>query len=63
MTFRIPYRIRAGIYIFTALFTPVVIYLKAKGIIGDLEVGLWSAEVTVASSMAAFNTSTPKQEK
>jgi hypothetical protein len=50
-----PRKVRAAIYIFTAIGTPVVAYLAAKGLIGDLEVVLWSAEVTVASSLAALN--------
>lgn len=51
-----PRRFRAGAYIITAVGTPVVAYLQAKGIIGDLEVILWSAEVAVVSGLAALNT-------
>lgn len=50
-------KVRTFLYIFTALGTPVVAYLQAKGFIGVLEVALWSAEVTVISAMAAFNVS------
>lgn len=50
-------RVRATVYIVTAVGTPVVAYLLSKGIIGNLEVALWSAEVTVANTMAALNTS------
>lgn len=43
------------LYIITAVGTPVVTYLAARQIIGDLEVVLWSAEVVVVSTIAAFN--------
>lgn len=48
-------RIRQALYIVTAVGTPIVIYLQAKGIIGPTEVALWGAEVTVVSAMAGFN--------
>jgi len=38
-----PAKVRAGLYVFTAVMTPIVIYLASKGIIGDLEVALWNA--------------------
>lgn len=49
-------RVRAALYLVTALGTPVVVYLQAKGLIGDLEFILWSAEVTVVNGIAALNT-------
>ena len=49
-------RVRAALYLVTALGTPVVVYLQAKGILGDLELILWSAEVTVVNGIAALNT-------
>ena len=49
-------RIRAALYVLTAVGTPVVVYLQAKGYIGDLELILWSAEVTVVNGIAALNT-------
>lgn len=49
-------RVRAALYVLTAVGTPVVVYLQAKGIIGDLEFILWSGEVTVVSVMAGLNT-------
>ena len=49
-------RVRAALYLVTALGTPVVVYLQAKGVIGDLELILWSAEVTVVNGIAALNT-------
>jgi hypothetical protein len=51
-----PRKVRATLYVITAVGTPFVAYLAAKGFIGDLEVVLWSAEVTVVSALAAFNT-------
>jgi hypothetical protein len=63
MTLNVPYKIRAGLYILTALGTPLIAYLAAKNYIGDLEVVLWSAEVTVVSAMAALNTSPTKGEE
>jgi hypothetical protein len=51
-----PRRVRAVAYLVTALGTPVVVYLQAKGYIGDLELILWSAEVTVVNGIAALNT-------
>lgn len=53
-----PRRVRLGIYVVTLFGTPLVAYLNARGIVGDLEVALWSAEVAVATGLAALNTST-----
>lgn len=55
MTINLPTKVRAALYILTGLGTPVVAYLFAKDIIGDLEVTLWSAEVTFVSILAMFN--------
>lgn len=55
MTFNLPYKVRAALYILTAVGTPVVAYLFAKDIIGTLEVTLWSAEITVVTALAAAN--------
>ncbi len=52
----IPHKTRAALYIFTAVGSPIIAYLLAKGVIGELEVILWSAEVTAISALAAFNT-------
>lgn len=59
MKINLPRPARLAVYIITALGTPVVAYLNARGIIGSLEVGLWSAEVTVATSLAALNIPAP----
>lgn len=53
-----PRRVRAFLYVLTAVGTPVAVYLQAKGIIGDLEFVLWGAEVTVVNTLAALNTPT-----
>jgi hypothetical protein len=50
-----PSKVRAGIYIFTAVGSPVVGYLLAKGVIGELEMSLWLAEVTAVAAMAGLN--------
>jgi len=60
MTFNLPPRVRAILYIVTALGTPIIAYLFAKDIIGEIEVTLWSAEVTVVSVLAALNTTPTK---
>jgi hypothetical protein len=63
MKLNVPYQVRAGIYLATAVGTPLVAYLAAKSIIGDLEVTLWSAEVVVATGLAALNISKDKETK
>lgn len=62
MTFNIPYKIRATLYVITAIGTPLVAYLFAKDIIDELEVTLWSAEVAIVSALAAFNTAPHNRE-
>lgn len=56
MTVTIPPQLRLFLYVFTALGTPVMIYLMAKDYIGDPEMILWGAEVTAISALAGFNT-------
>lgn len=58
-----PYKVRAVLYVITAIGTPIVAYLLSKGIIGNLEMTLWSAEVTVVAALAAFNTSPSTDNK
>lgn len=55
-----PRRIRAALYVLTAVGTPVVAYLNVKGILGDPEMVLWAAEVTVVNGLAALNTPSPE---
>lgn len=57
MNLNFPPKVRAVLYVVTALGSPVVVYLLAKGIIGELEMALWAAEVTAVSALAAFNVS------
>lgn len=59
MTVSIPAKIRAALYIVTAVGTPVVSYLLTKGYIGPDEVQLWSAEVAVVGGLAAFKALRP----
>lgn len=56
MTLNPPRKVRAALYILTAVGTPIAAYLKFKGYIGDEELALWGAEVTVVNAMAALNT-------
>lgn len=51
-----PRRVRAALYVLTAIGTPIAAYLKFRGIIGDPELALWGAEVTVVNGLAALNT-------
>ena len=60
MRFNLPARARVIIYVVTALGAPVMAYLFAKGYIGELEVGLFSALVTAVNGMAALNVSNPE---
>lgn len=52
-----PAKVRAVIYVVMALSAPVVVYLRAKGYISDLEVSLYAGLVTVVNGLAAFNVS------
>jgi hypothetical protein len=51
----VPPAVRVALYILTLLGAPVVVYLRAKGLIGDLELALWGAEVSAVSALAAFH--------
>ena len=55
MNINLPPKVRQALYILTVIGTPVVVYLASKGYIGDLEVVLWTAEVSAVSALAAFN--------
>lgn len=55
MTFNLPPEVRTALYAVTAVGTPAIAYLLVKGYIGEAEVALWSAEVTVVSALAALN--------
>ena len=60
MNLNLPSKYRKIIYVITAVGSPIVAYLALKGIIGDVEVSLWTAEVTVAAALAAFNVTPDK---
>lgn len=57
MKLNVPPRVRAGLYVLTALGTPLMAYLFARSFIGELEVALWAAEVTAVNALAALNVS------
>lgn len=63
MRINLPTKVRAALYVITALGTPVIGYLLAKGTISELEVGLWGGLVTAVNAMAALNVSNPKEEQ
>jgi hypothetical protein len=56
-----PHQVRVALYVLTALLSPVMVYLMAKGYIGTLEMALWGSEVTAVSLMAGFNVSLPEK--
>ena len=62
MTLNVPYKVRAGLYILSSIGTPIIGYLLAKNIIGELEVTLWGGLTTVVTAMAALNTTPTKGE-
>lgn len=47
---------RRIIYVITVIATPVVVYLRAKDYIGDLELALWGAEVSTVTTLAGVKT-------
>lgn len=58
MTVNLPDKVRTALYILTVLISPLVAYLNATGIIGELEVNLFAAYVTAIAAMAGFNVPT-----
>lgn len=62
MKLNLPPMVRVSIYVVSAFGTPVVTYLFAKELVGQLEVSLWGAFVTVANTMAALNVN-PEENK
>jgi hypothetical protein len=62
MRFNLPSKVRAIIYVVTAVATPVVTYLFAKAYIGELEVTLFAALVTAVNAMAALNVQNPEKK-
>lgn len=59
ITLNPPRWLRAVLYVVTAVGTPLVAYLNAKGVVGELEVAFWSAEVAVTTGLAALNLNAP----
>lgn len=59
MTVTIPRAFRLALYLLNVLGTPVVVYARAKGWIGDLELALWGAEVAAVMALAGLNVSAP----
>lgn len=55
MSINLPSQVRAALYVITALGSPIVAYLAAKEIIGDVEVSFWSALTTAVAALAAYN--------
>lgn len=55
MTINLSYKIRAALYVLNAIGSPVMAYLLARGVIGELEVGLWAAEMTAVFALAGLN--------
>lgn len=55
MQFNPPNKIRAALYIISAVGSVVVTYLSVKHYIGDAEVALWAGLVGVINTMAALN--------
>lgn len=60
MKLNLPSNERKKLYLLTLVGTPVLAYLKAKHLLGDLEMTLWSAEVAVVSGLAALNVTPDK---
>lgn len=55
MTINLPYKVRALIYIANAVGSPIMGYLLARGVIGDLEVQFWAAEMSATFALAGLN--------
>lgn len=55
MTVNIPEKVRIALYVLTALSAPAIAYLNTTGVIGEDEVNLYFAYVTVIAAMAGFN--------
>lgn len=55
MRINLPRWARVAVYVANILGTPLLAYARAKDWIGDLELGLWSAEVAAAFTLAGLN--------
>lgn len=56
MNFNPPAKVRAAVYVITALSAPVVAYLLDQGHIHQAEVNLWAGIITAVNVMAGLNT-------
>ena len=56
---KVPGWLRFLIYALNVLGSPVIAYLRAKHVIGDLELTLWSGEVAAAFLLAGLNVANP----
>ncbi|WP_418061800.1 hypothetical protein [Pimelobacter simplex] len=56
MKLSLPTKVRRALYVLTAAGTPIVAYLQVKGLVGEPEMVLWAAEVTVVSTIAGLHT-------
>lgn len=61
MKLNLPRKIRALLYVITIVGSPIMTYLLSLGLIGDLEMSLWSSEVAVVATIAGLNL-TPSEE-
>lgn len=50
-----PPKVRAGLYVLTALGTPLMGVLSEQHFVPDWAMTLWTAEVAAVSAMAALN--------
>lgn len=62
MKINLPYRVRAVLYIVTAVVTPIVAVLVEQTILPAWVGVLWASEVTVVGAIAAFNTAPARGE-
>lgn len=61
MKINLPSKIRAGLYAFFTLASPVVVYLSVTEVLGPNEVALFTAVSTAVFGLAALNTDTSKE--
>lgn len=52
----LPVKVRFAIYLLTTVGSAVMVYLLAKGLVGDDEMVLWAAVSGLANALAAFKT-------
>lgn len=62
MRINLPNKVRAILYVVTAIGTPIVGVLADQKFLPDWVMTLWTAEVAVVSAMAALNVNTPEDK-